>query len=62
MTLRELREQNQHTLRSASKQLGVHFTHLSKIENGHERAGRKLVSRMAKLYGKSERTVERLSR
>jgi transcriptional regulator with XRE-family HTH domain len=62
MTLRDLRERKNLTLRSASKELGIHFTHLSKIENGHENPGRKLVGRMAKLYGRSERHICGLGR
>lgn len=51
--LRSAREAKGLTLRSAGDRLGIDFTYLSKIENGHDRPGADLVRRMGALYGQS---------
>jgi transcriptional regulator with XRE-family HTH domain len=48
---REMRERSGMTLRAAAPRLGIDFTYLSKVENGHERPSDALVRKMGRLYG-----------
>ena len=50
-TLRDARERSRMTLRGAAPRLGIDFTYLSKVENGHERPSDALVRKMGALYG-----------
>ena len=49
--LRDARKRSGMTLRDASRFVEVHFSYLSKVENGHERPGDYLVMRLCNLYG-----------
>ena len=49
--IREARQARGITLRQLASQVGIHFTHLSKIENGKDQIGRKPLTRIAEELG-----------
>ena len=49
--IREARQARGITLRQLASQVGIHFTHLSKIENGKDQIGRKPLIRIAEELG-----------
>ncbi len=49
--IREARQARGITLRQLASQVGIHFTHLSKIENGKDQIGRKSLTRIAEELG-----------
>ena len=49
--IRETRQARGITLRQLASQVGIHFTHLSKIENGKDQIGRKSLTRIAEELG-----------
>jgi transcriptional regulator with XRE-family HTH domain len=53
MRLRQLREGCHMTLRQVAWKVGIHYTTLSKIENGHERPGEGLLVELALVYDTS---------
>lgn len=50
MRLRHLRQAKDLTLREVAGKVGIHFTTLSKIENGHERPGEGLLVELGLIY------------
>ena len=59
--LREMRKRNGMTLRDVAQGTGVHFTYLSKCENGAEEPGAKLITRLGSLYNEDMSHVGTLS-
>jgi len=49
--LRQLRQARDLTLRQTADRIGLHFTTLSKAENGHERLGEATLRELAHVYG-----------
>ena len=49
--IREVRQARGISLRQLASQVGIHFTHLSKIENGKDQIGRKPLTRIAEELG-----------
>lgn len=49
--IREARQARGITLRQLASHVGIHFTHLSKIENGKDQIGRKSLTRIAEELG-----------
>ena len=49
--IREARQARGITLRQLASQVGIHFTHLSKIENGKDQIGRRPLIRIAEELG-----------
>ena len=49
--IRDARQSRGISLRGLAAQVGIHFTHLSKIENGQDRVGRDSLSRIAEELG-----------
>jgi len=47
--IRQLRQSRGLTLRQLAAQLDIHFSHLSKIENGRDQPGRAVLNRVAKV-------------
>lgn len=47
--IRQLRQSRGLTLRQLAAQLDIHFSHLSKIENGRDQPGRAVLNRVAQL-------------
>jgi repressor LexA len=50
-TIREARQAKGISLRQLAKQIGIHFSHLSKIENGKDVVGRETLIRIAEELG-----------
>jgi transcriptional regulator with XRE-family HTH domain len=49
--LRQLREARGLNLRTTAASVGIHFTYLSKIENGHEATGEETIRALAGVVG-----------
>jgi transcriptional regulator with XRE-family HTH domain len=49
--LRQLRRSRGLSLRATATAVGVHFTYLSKVENGHEQAGEDTIRALAAVTG-----------
>jgi SOS regulatory protein LexA len=49
--IREAREARSISLRALASQVGIHFSHLSKIENGQDKIGRDSLTRIAEELG-----------
>lgn len=49
--IREARQTRGVTLRGLADQVGLHFSHLSKIENGKDQVGRESLTRIAEELG-----------
>lgn len=49
--IREVRQARGISLRQLASQVGIHFTHLSKIENGKDQIGRKPLTKIAEELG-----------
>lgn len=49
--IREVRQARGISLRQLASQVGIHFSHLSKIENGKDQIGRKPLTRIAEELG-----------
>ncbi len=47
--IREARQARGISLRALATQIGIHFSHLSKIENGKDQIGRKALERLAEI-------------
>jgi transcriptional regulator with XRE-family HTH domain len=47
--IRQLRQSRGLTLRQLAAQLDIHFSHLSKIENGRDQPGRAVLNRVAQV-------------
>ena len=45
----EARQARGISLRALATQIGIHFSHLSKIENGKDQIGRKALERLAEI-------------
>ena len=59
-TLKEWRKGSSINQRDAAGSLGVDFSYLSKIENGHMIPSVDLIERMASLYGRSNKEADLL--
>jgi repressor LexA len=49
--IREARQARGISLRSLATQIGIHFSHLSKIENGKDQIGRKALEKLSEILG-----------
>jgi transcriptional regulator with XRE-family HTH domain len=49
--VRALRRQRSLTLREVADVIGVHYTHLQKIEAGHKRPSTDVILKLASLFG-----------
>jgi len=49
--IRESRQARGISLRSLATQIGIHFSHLSKIENGKDQIGRKALEKLSEILG-----------
>lgn len=52
--IRRIRQERGISLRQLASQMEIHFSHLSKVENGHDRLGRESVLRLADVLGLEE--------